>query len=1231
VKRTLLALMALFSFALQTNALDVKSILAKPTADNPQYKNKKAWPMLVGDEYFTKQKWPKGRLLIWNPSRKTEVGRGRRVRSIHDVTNAANWIDAATGKAPNAGPDFNTDLIFPDTRGASKVEGGGFRCRHLTVGRNVQCEIGGGGNVQVLGNLWIRPKGKLWVYRRLQLVGGHDTFLRREWPDDGKLKKMHDERIIAPFSMEHLNKNPWGWHSAARNSMVSYFFTHDRPEGSTEVVGFVMSRDEVGIKSGTFIVGRDSRFLITGPAAMSVQKGARVVLMDGAQCSHGQNQFAVDWNVKAGARVTGGTPDRPLKRDAWFGLGYRNWQNLPVPPVPDPKKKRPGDEFKTLPNGTKIHYGYARCNAIIKGDLIAHPAKGSNARLVVCWQRISSGGAGAWGRRDEAFRNFFPRIVPKIGLWIGPESLLRNVRFDDLHRGGIVTESMETFRKWENISFGDGCLSKDPEDLVRGYRAELKGKRVDSMTILEPKKPYTTMPGKSDPANGATAARTGVTSLDDTFADGDIATNTDGTGTGFMLVSNNHRSGPGSVTESDGTAKVVMPEHNNISGIVSKDPLVVGATDTVTVFWDVAGAPKIDSHGIELLVMGGTGHRAAPCFELKLNENADEAQVIVNGTTIKTSDVTIGEALDYFTVTLTADADGWKFTTSLAGLPSISGAGYGSSSFLALFNKARPAVTAQAGAGGGTLTVNRLIASVGPKPADLGPARRGGGGNPLRLASGSNTDWVVDTQEQWQQAGDQTTNLNVKDGMATPTAKTATFRSRIWTFDKKRSTKSLTVTQSPVWQNWHPIENVGPANLSDAPVLLTVGPGNYWMFGRYWKGGGEPGRKVGQKATLPGFDIPLKTTRFSNQFDAPGGLKPGKGGYHAWQSRDMKNWVHHGPVTETFSKWVTTAEYVDGKVYIYYDFPNDQDPHLYIDDDLTDGMPGKNMGMAFKDPSHGSDCAVIRDLKGRFHVIYEDWGPIDASKHSWDSPLAGHAVSPDGIGKFKILSPAVDERTKPTGKFAEFPHRYWHLDDPKNYPGKPAPVDIPQHRIKKGDITAFARYEIHEPEQSAYGDWAAISIGGQVYLFGDYHPARGHIRVGWFTSSSIDKPFTFCGEIGRGHPDPDIAFAEGQFYLATQQRIDYVSPGPWVEKVEARVGVDKDNDGRIDQWTDWTAIKERYDYIKGFSKQVARTPARLDLAKLPAGFGFQVELRLTDTTENQSRPIIERMTLSFAD
>ena len=99
--------------------------------------------------------------------------------------------------------------------------------------------------------------------------------------------------------------------------------------------------------------------------------------------------------------------------------------------------------------------------------------------------------------------------------------------------------------------------------------------------------------------------------------------------------------------------------------------------------------------------------------------------------------------------------------------------------------------------------------------------------------------------------------------------------------------------------------------------------------------------------------------------------------------------------------------------------------------------------------------------------------------------------------------------------------------------------------------------------------------------------------------------------------------------MVTQTNHDYVSPGPWVEKVEARVGVDTNNNGEIDQWTSWKELKESYDYIPGFSKQIKKTPAQLDLAGLPAGFGFLVEMKITDETDNQSKPLIESLEVTF--
>lgn len=476
---------------------------------------------------------------------------------------------------------------------------------------------------------------------------------------------------------------------------------------------------------------------------------------------------------------------------------------------------------------------------------------------------------------------------------------------------------------------------------------------------------------------------------------------------------------------------------------------------------------------------------------------------------------------------------------------------------------------------------------------------------------------VIDTEAQWLDQILSSDGITFEKSTAFPSGKSGTITTKVYKFENKMSPSSLIIRQSPVWQNWQPIENLGPENLRDAPVLLTIGPGNYWMFGRY---GNAPRKNKGKTGSsfkpesvkLDGFNVPLQTTPFPNQYNAPGGLKPGRGGYHAWQSRDMKNWVHHGPVTERFSKWVTSAEWVDGKAYIYYDFPNDQDPHVYVDEDLFDGEPGKNMGLAVDDPSHGSDAGFIRDLDGNMHVIIEDWSPISANKRSWDSPLAGHAVSKNGLNNFKFGKPAVDNRTNPTGKIATYKHPHWMKENPKRFPSN------------------IAEYEIHEPEQEAYGDWALISIGGQYYLFGDYDPAGGHkMAVGWFTSPSIDQQFTWCDKIGVGHPDPDVCFAEGQFYLATQMRTDYVSPGPWVEKVEVSIGVATTKDMEIDHWSPWHETKESYDYIKGFSKQIKRIPAEIDLSKVPDGYAFQIKLRITDTTENKSKPILDSITLEF--
>ena len=113
-----------------------------------------------------------------------------------------------------------------------------------------------------------------------------------------------------------------------------------------------------------------------------------------------------------------------------------------------------------------------------------------------------------------------------------------------------------------------------------------------------------------------------------------------------------------------------------------------------------------------------------------------------------------------------------------------------------------------------------------------------------------------------------------------------------------------------------------------------------------------------------------------------------------------------------------------------------------------------------------------------------------------------------------------------------------------------------------------------------------------------------------------------------GHPDPTCGFAEGQFYLITQKD-DYTSPGPWVDGVEARAGVDVDADGIVDQWTAWQSVVERYDHTPGYARVVTTTPAQLHLSGLPEGYGFQFEFRIDNTVVADVSPIMDRVVMDF--
>ncbi len=454
--------------------------------------------------------------------------------------------------------------------------------------------------------------------------------------------------------------------------------------------------------------------------------------------------------------------------------------------------------------------------------------------------------------------------------------------------------------------------------------------------------------------------------------------------------------------------------------------------------------------------------------------------------------------------------------------------------------------------------------------------------------------WVVDSKSEWRSAIAHTEGLVLEDGFMRPITNEATFRSRIHRLSGAGRLKSVVFKQSPIWDNWKQIEDITPATgLRNAYVFLPVAPGDYYLLAQ---------RTVDIEYPRP--DMRPKDQR-AYEIKMGMELPASEVGYHAWHSTDLKSWKHCGKISNSI--WVTTAEYKDGKFYIYYDEPNDQDPHLIIDDNLKDGVVGKEMGKVFPDPSHGSDIAIFRDDDDLFHMIYEDWSPLNAKEHSWDSPLAGHTSNEDGISGFEPHEHpyAIDHRTTPIGSIETYAHK-----------SRKEPLE----------------YEVHEPDQDAYGDYTMIKVCTQYHLFGDYHPAgtaNEKMRMCRFTTDDLYKEFQWAGEIGEGfHPDPSVGFAEGKFYIVMQRETDFVSPGPWVDGVSVRVGADVDGDNEVDAWTSWQQIKESYQQKPGYARIVDVEPAKVDVSSLPKSMGFCFEFR-TEALANGVQPIMDRVELAF--
>lgn len=67
----------------------------------------------------------------------------------------------------------------------------------------------------------------------------------------------------------------------------------------------------------------------------------------------------------------------------------------------------------------------------------------------------------------------YAELKPKTTIRVGADAWIENVRFDDLHRGGIVLPDMAIMETGKSASFGEGCLSRDLKELAQQYKGRI--------------------------------------------------------------------------------------------------------------------------------------------------------------------------------------------------------------------------------------------------------------------------------------------------------------------------------------------------------------------------------------------------------------------------------------------------------------------------------------------------------------------------------------------------------------------------------------------------------------------------------------------------------------------------------------------------------------------------------------------------------------------------------------
>ncbi|MDF1711648.1 MAG: hypothetical protein P1U90_05380 [Akkermansiaceae bacterium] len=422
------------------------------TATDPEFSDKVLWPNLTGKEAFAAEKWEKAsRTVTWAFPGEDGGKKG------HNPFDVASWLvdGEPAGKTVGHIEELfgeTVDVVIPESEKPYRIDlrqgSHGVKAlrnqvfRHITVGKNAYFKGGGDGvGRTVHGNIWVKRGGMLYGQGSMRFMGGKNTFLR--------------------------NENGWG----SPGGQVSQYFRFEKSDASVEILGDVQVLDELFVTSGMAIVGVNSRMRGGRHARPIIEPKGTLAVLNGGIFGKWQNDFYnVDFRVQG--TLLGGLPDRPLTRDAFVTVSFKNHTDQqysgPGGPMEDGKPEHLHRYPSMVIEGSGTVKGIIAPGSKAKFHLTsAGPLTGRYRPLPESEREEKELNKNP---TKEKFFQWYDALPRGNTIFVDGGATIENVHFNHLAKGGLLVKETGIDQQWREVTFGseNGAQGNDLFTVIKG-------------------------------------------------------------------------------------------------------------------------------------------------------------------------------------------------------------------------------------------------------------------------------------------------------------------------------------------------------------------------------------------------------------------------------------------------------------------------------------------------------------------------------------------------------------------------------------------------------------------------------------------------------------------------------------------------------------------------------------------------------------------------------------------